>query len=48
MVTVFFEYGAYTEIVATFKTEELYMACLKSLERYAKKNRAVLTESISQ
>jgi hypothetical protein len=39
MITVYFEYKhIYSEKVATFESEELYHACLPSLEEIAKKN----------
>lgn len=39
MITVYFEYRKiYAEKVAIFETEELYHACLPTLEKIAKKN----------
>lgn len=44
-VTVYFESSSHAEIVAYFNDEETYMACLPSLEKLAKKNRMIVTES---
>ena len=47
-VKVYFETenGSYGENVAWFSDESLYMACLEVLEKEAKKDRYILTESI--
>lgn len=48
MIKVYFESTKhwYSEHVATFKSEELYMACLPALEAEAKEIGMVVTESI--
>ena len=46
MITVYFEYKTGAEIVATFQTEELYIACLPILEEEADKRGCILTESM--
>lgn len=48
MVKVFFESGSHAELVATFNSEELYMACLPTLEAEAKKSNMFVTESIEE
>jgi hypothetical protein len=50
MVKVYFETpnNSYAERVATFKTEELYIACLPILEAEAKKQNFIVTESIEE
>ena len=47
MIKVFFETekGSFAEEVATFRDEELFMDCLPALEKQAKKERYVVTES---
>lgn len=49
MVTVYFEeHGTgYSEVVATFATEEIYMACLPALKEKANQVRMAVTESIN-
>jgi folate-dependent tRNA-U54 methylase TrmFO/GidA len=46
-VKVFFETpkGSYAEEIATFSDEEYFDACYPILEKIAKKNRFILTES---
>ena len=44
-VKVYFESKNHAELVATFDTEELYIACFPALEEEAKKHRMILTES---
>lgn len=46
MINVFLDYGTYSEQIAYFWSEELYVACIPSLEEYAKDNNAVLIESV--
>jgi len=46
MVKVYFESKAHAELVAYFDSEEIYLACLPSLEKLAKKSRMFVTESI--
>lgn len=48
MIKVYFQTVAadYSELVATFDTEELYNLCLPALEAEAKKNRMIVTESV--
>jgi hypothetical protein len=48
MVKVYFESGLHAELVATFDSEELYMACLTTLEAEAKKSNMFVTESIEE
>ena len=48
MVKVYFESGRHAELVATFDSEELYMACLPTLEAEAKKSNMFVTESIEE
>jgi hypothetical protein len=45
VVEVYFESSAHAEKVAEFYDEDLYMACLPALEKYAKKARMVVTET---
>jgi hypothetical protein len=47
MITVYFETDGYAEVVATFATEQLYLACLPVLEQLASKARMTVTESVS-
>jgi len=48
-VRVYFETegGGYAEQVATFQDEETYMLCLPALEKQAKEQRMIVTESMS-
>lgn len=48
MVKVYFETpnGTYTELVAEFKDEYLYNKCIEVLERVAKAEGVIITESI--
>ena len=48
MIKVYFESGSHAELVATFNSEELYMACLPILEAEAKKSNMFVTESIEE
>tara|TARA_R110000796_G_scaffold215321_1_gene331310 strand:+ start:257 stop:601 length:345 start_codon:yes stop_codon:yes gene_type:complete len=50
MVKVYFETqnGSYSEQVATFETEELYIICLPALKKEAKKQGYKITESIEE
>lgn len=47
-ITVYLETpsGSYSEEIAVFTSEELYMLCLPALEKYAKKMRMIITESV--
>ena len=40
------ENGSYAENVAWFNSEELYIICFKALEKEAKKDRYIITESM--
>jgi hypothetical protein len=44
-VVVYFENGKFSEVVAQFSSEELYMACLPTLEEEAGKVGMIVTES---
>lgn len=48
MIIVYFETNAakHAEIIATFADEEHYMLCLPALEKWAKENRGIITESV--
>lgn len=46
MVIVYFENDTYSEVVAIFNTEELYLKCLASLQEEAESLGMRLTESI--
>ena len=46
MVHVFFGDGTFAELVATFETEELYMLCLPTLQKEAKRQGVKVFESI--
>ena len=48
MIRVYFESNAHAELVATFESEELYIACLPTLEELASKQRMVVTETIDE
>jgi len=45
-VTVFFEAKAGSHIVAQFDEESTYMVCLPALEKLAKSNGCIVTESM--
>ena len=49
-VVVYFENKspAHSEVVATFASEELYIACLPALEKKAKKVSMIVTESVRE
>lgn len=47
-VVVYFEDGRHSEVVAEFAIEELYMACLPTLEDLAGINGQIVTESIRE
>lgn len=47
MVTVYNESKAHAEIVAVFADDETYNACVKALEKDAKKHRMIVTESVT-
>ncbi len=46
MIKVYFESKNHTEIVAIFQDEDLYIQCLPTLKKQAKKDRMIVTESI--
>lgn len=46
MIKVYFETNIHSELVAIFKTEEMYMKCLPILEKQAAKVRMTVSESI--
>ena len=46
MLNVYMESTSHSELVAIFETEELYMACLPVLEKYAKEHRMIVTEAV--
>lgn len=46
MIKVYFESKGHSELVATFEEEDIYMACLPSLEELAAKHRMVVTEEV--
>tara|TARA_R110000782_G_scaffold56557_1_gene118610 strand:+ start:728 stop:886 length:159 start_codon:yes stop_codon:yes gene_type:complete len=43
---VYFESKTHAECVATFETEDLYIACLPSLEKKAKEQGMLVTEAL--
>lgn len=47
MIKVYFESRSHAEEVATFASEELYLACLPTLEIEAGKDRMIVTEKMS-
>ena len=48
MIRVYFESNAHAELVATFESEELYIACLPTLEELASWQRMIVTETIDE
>lgn len=48
MIKVYFESGRHAECVATFISEEVYMAALPSLEALAESQGMTVTESIEE
>ena len=48
MIRVYFESNNHAELVATFNSEELYIASLPMLKHEAKKSRMDITESIDE
>lgn len=46
MIKVYFESGRHAELVATFESESVYMACLPILEVLASEQRMIVTENI--
>lgn len=46
ITVVYFESSSHSEEVATFVDDETYSACRSALEKYAAKNRMVVTESV--
>lgn len=47
MIKVYFESGRHAELVATFESESVYMACLPILEVLASEQRMTITESVA-
>ena len=47
MVHIFFGNGTFAELVATFETEEMFMLCLPTLEKEAKRQGVEVFESIN-
>ena len=47
MVHVFFGDGTFAELVATFETEEMFMLCLPTLKKEAKRQGVEVFESIN-
>ena len=45
-ISVFMDFGACTEWIATFDDEETYAVCLPSLEKLAKKKRGEIIERV--
>ena len=48
MIKVYFESKYHAEEVATFTQEEVYIACLPSLKKLAKKDRMIVTETVEE
>ena len=48
MVKVYFEGRNYAELVAMFDNDDTYAMCAKILERFAKRNGCILTESVEE
>ena len=48
MIKVYFESKYHAEEVATFTHEEVYIACLPSLKKYAKKHGMIVTETMEE
>ncbi len=48
MIRVYFESNAHAELVATFESEELYIACLPTLEELVSEQRMIVTETIDE
>ena len=46
MINVYFESGIHAELVATFDSEELFIACLPTLEAEAKKQNMTLKQKL--
>ena len=47
IIKVYFESNSTAELVATFNDEEIYIACVPALEKLAKKNKMMLSESVN-
>jgi len=47
MINVYFESSTHAELVATFDSEELFIACLPTLEAEAKKQNMFVTEQVA-
>jgi hypothetical protein len=48
MIKVYFESKYHAEEVATFTDEEVYIAGLPSLKKYAKKHGMIVTETVEE
>jgi hypothetical protein len=48
MVKVYFENGCSSDLVATFNTEAMYMACLPALQQLADESGEFITESVEE
>jgi hypothetical protein len=45
-VIVYFECGGFSEVVAKFSEEEIYLACLPALKEMAREGGYVISESV--
>ena len=48
MIRIYFESNAHAELVATFENEDLYIACLPTIEELAIEQRLIVTETIDE
>ena len=49
MINVYFETNGYAELIATFKDEQVYIACLPALKKQCiKLGFEIVTESINE
>jgi hypothetical protein len=48
MIKVYFETENYSELVAVFANEDLYVACVPTLELAASLSNSTLTESVEE
>jgi hypothetical protein len=48
MIKVFFESKYHAEEVGMFNDEDVYLACLPSLKKLAKKDRMIVTETVEE
>ena len=46
MIKVYFESNSHAELVATFESEDLYIASLPALEKKAKEQGMIVTEAL--